>query len=342
MTWPFQSARDRLGDEAAEWLVKMRGPERERHRSGFERWYRSSPAHAEAFNEATAGFQDAGVLRLGELGRARNLPESRGMAVPRRFAIVAGAAAAIIALIFLGSAYMPSPTAGAESVVRYATADQMQEFGLPDGSRMTLAQDSVALVAFIKGERRITLEQGRGRFAVAREHRPFRVAAGKAEVLAHGTIFDVSLSAGQTRVVLIEGSVDVSYSAALGPATRSVHRMKPGDQLILESQTPAPAAKSAQRRAAREPVLPQVPGPAMLQFDSTPLKKAIAEANRYSHKQIRLADQSIGELKITGAFRSGDTEAFAESLSEAFGLHLERQTDATLILHANRRPDPAI
>jgi len=340
MVWPFRSAQDRLDDKAADWASKMRGPERERHREAFEHWYRSSSAHAEAFDEATAGFEEAGVLRQGELGRARNLPERPTRTVPLRYALGAVVAAAALALIFLVSAYMPSPLPVGESAVRYATGGEAHEARLPDGSRLTLARESIATVAFTRGERRITLERGRGRFSVAHDARPFRVAAGSAEVLARGTVFEVRLAAGRTSVSLVEGSVDVSYPAA--PAERRgrlVWRLKPGEQIVVGGSADAADARRPQRWAQTVPARRAQPSSTMLKFEDTPLAEAVAEANRHSRTRIRLTDPSLGALHVTGAFRAGDTEQLAESLAVAFRLYLERQPDGTLVLHAEPPSD---
>jgi transmembrane sensor len=339
VVWPFRSAQDRLDDKAADWASKMLGPERERHREVFEHWYRSSPAHAEAFDEATAGFEGADVLRQGELGRARNLPERSTRTVPLRYAFGAVVAAAALALIFLVSAYMPSPLPTRESAVRYAAGGDALEVQLPDGSRLTLARGSVALVAFTLGERRVTLERGRGRFSVAHEARPFRVGAGSAEVIARGTVFEVSLTAGQASVALIEGSVDVFYpTASARERARLVRRLQPGEQIVIGGSANTAHATRSQLAAHTGAPPGAEPGPAMLQFDNTPLAAAVAEANRHSRMRIRLADPSIGELKITGAFRAGDAEALAESLVAAFNLHLERRPDGTLLLHSGPPP----
>lgn len=335
MVWPFQSARDRLDQKAADWVSKMRGPESERHRDAFERWSRSSPAAAAAFDEAMAGFEEAGVLRQGELGRARQLPERKDKTVPVRYAFGAVAAAAVLALIFLVSAYRPSPTPAGDSVVEYATAGTTREIELPDGSRMVLAPQTVAIVAFSRDERRITLEEGFGRFSVAHENRPFRVAAGEAEVLAHGTVFEVSFAAGRTRVALIEGSVDVSYPAAAKETARLVQRLQPGEQIVVGNQPSVSAENLPQRRAAGVEAARYEPKPRMLQFDNTRLTEAVAEANRHSRTQLRLADPSIGELRISGAFRPGDAEALAESLAAAFNLQVERRPDDMLVLRSS-------
>ena len=76
----------------------------------------------------------------------------------------------------------------------------------------------------------------------------------------------------------------------------------------------------------------------MLLFDDTKLADAVAEANRNGGGQIRLADPSIGALRITGAFRAGDTDALAQSLEAAFNLLLERRPDGVLILRAKPTP----
>ena len=314
----------------------MRGPGRDRHREAFERWYRSSPAHAEAFDEATAGFEEAGILRQGELGRARSLPERQTRTVPLRYAFGAVAAAAVLALIFLVSAYLPSPVPGEETVQRYATAGETREVHLPDGSRMMLAEETIAVAAFTRGERRIALERGRGRFSVAHETRPFRVAAGQAEVLARGTVFEVSLAAGRTRVSLIQGSVDVSYPAAASEDTRRLmRRLQPGEQIVVGGRARTALASPPQRQTEHASSHRSQPKSTMLQFDNTPLAQAVAEANRHSRSPIRLADPSIGELRISGAFRAGDGVGLAESLAAAFDLRLEQGPDGALVLYAN-------
>jgi transmembrane sensor len=316
----------------------MRGPERDRHREAFERWYRSSPAHAEAFDETSEGFEEADILRVGELGRARSLPGPKRRVVPLRYALGAVVAVAVLALIFLVGAYLPSSDPGEEATERYATAGEAREVQLPDGSRMTLTEESTAVVAFTGAERRIALERGAGRFSVAHEGRPFRVAAGRTEVLARGTVFEVSLASGQTRVSLIQGSVEVYYPAApSADARRLVRRLHPGEQMVV-------GRPRQSELAGRPHPLPQSGAPAhaeaesMLQFDGTPLVEAVAEVNRHSRIRIRLADSSIGELRITGAFRADDAEAFAQSLVAAFSLHLERRRDGTLLLHASPLP----
>ncbi|HEX5185026.1 MAG TPA: FecR domain-containing protein [Allosphingosinicella sp.] len=333
MTWPFRSRADRLDDEAAEWLARMRGPDRERHRDAFEAWRRTSPAHAEAYDEASAIFEASSVLRQGELAKGRELPRAAGRGWRVGYALAAAVVlVALLSAVFLSGAHTFAPGRSDRWSAQYATsAGETRQIELPDGSHMTLWGGSAANVAFDDAERRITLTSGHGRFAVAHEERPFRVAAGRAEVVAHGTLFDVSLSGGRARVELIEGSVDVSYPAPRpGNSERRVRRLQPGQQIVV-GEVPQPQAalgSAAQVRAA----------PAMLQFDETPLADAVAESNRRGGPTIRLADPSIGALRVTGAFRAGDANGLAEALAAAFHLRIERLPYGTLVLHSEARP----
>jgi transmembrane sensor len=328
VVWPFKSARDRLDDEAAEWVIRMRGPDRERYRAAFERW-RSDPEHAQALVEASDTFSMAGGLREGELAAGRELPTLlTRRAPPLGYALAALVIGAIImSVMVLRDGRITPPEASVETARYVASAGEVRLVTLPDGSRVRLSGGTVADMSFDRRERRIRLLSGRGRFAVAHESRPFRVFAGSTEVVARGTVFDVSFSGGKTQVALIEGSVDVSYQSSASGRERRVRHLKAGQQILVGGPERSASVASA----------PAAPAAAadMLQFDGTRLADAVAAANRGSRTKIRLADPSIADLRVTGAFRSGDAGALAESLAAAFRLRLERLPDGTALLHAN-------
>ena len=75
----------------------------------------------------------------------------------------------------------------------------------------------------------------------------------------------------------------------------------------------------------------------MLEFDRTPLRTAVALANRYSAAQIRLADPDLGGLAVSGAYRAGDTAGLARGLAVAFGLNLDIATRDELVLSRKGR-----
>jgi transmembrane sensor len=177
--------------------------------------------------------------------------------------------------------------------------------------------------------RSLRLVRGEGRFSVAHEARPFVVAAGGAEVVAHGTEFVVRLAGGRTTVSLIAGSVDISYEdAGGGKGGRRIARLRPGERLMVEPPPAAPPAAAVQPGSRG--------APAMLVFDDSPLSDAIAQANARGDPKIRLADPALASLRVTGAFRAGDTASLAASLAAAFGLQLGHAADGTLLLRRVR------
>lgn len=67
----------------------------------------------------------------------------------------------------------------------------------------------------------------------------------------------------------------------------------------------------------------------MLVFNDTPLGEAVAEMNRYAAHPILLADPSLANLRISGVFKTGDPEHFAESVSEAFPVAIAHTPDGS-------------
>jgi ferric-dicitrate binding protein FerR (iron transport regulator) len=69
----------------------------------------------------------------------------------------------------------------------------------------------------------------------------------------------------------------------------------------------------------------------MLQFDGIPIEAAVAVANRYSNRKIIISDD-VAQLRVTGAFRAGDTRGLAKALATAFHLSLSLDPGGNLIL----------
>ena len=70
-------------------------------------------------------------------------------------------------------------------------------------------------------------------------------------------------------------------------------------------------------------------------FDDTPLSEAIEEMNRYSTLKIALDDESLGEIRINGSFRSGRQINFVNALEAYFPLVAVRLGANLIVLRAN-------
>jgi len=325
MVWPFVSRRERLRRQASAWIARLNGSSGAEDRLEFERWYHASPDHAEAYERLAALFHAAGRARRPDPVLSPSLqPARRERSRPFRFAVASGVALAALLGILLLAARSVTPVPGHHSQFgTLASADgETRRIVLADGSEVLLSPGTRLEVALDAGERRLRLVRGEGRFAVAHEDRPFVVSANGTDVVARGTRFVVSLSSDRTTVSLIEGRVDVSHSEG-GTGSRRVTRLQPGQQLVVE----APAAPRASPRGAAAPAEPgtRVPQQAMLQFDDTPLREAVEQVNARGRPPVRIGSGDIGSLRVTGAFRAGDTAGFAQSVAAALGLELERR-----------------
>ncbi len=278
----------------AEWLAKDEGNRRQ---------FESAERAWQAFENAE-GDEILAAMRIHALA-------PRAPARARWWPAVAAAAGVVLAI---GLAWLLIPTA---STFEYATArGEVREIQLPDGSELTLDGDSALMGRFGADARDIQLQRGRALFTVAPDKaRPFAVTAAGRRVVAVGTRFDVNLLADGLSVTLLEGRVNVE---SVDSSTTPIALM-PGQQFIerrgiIDIRTLEAAGEGA--TAWRE---------GFIRFDDQPLSEAVAIMNRYSIAQIAIPDPKIGALRISGQFRAGESQRFAEALADVHGLRMVSQ-----------------
>lgn len=308
-------------------MVRLAEHARPEDQAAFRRWRDADPRHAEAYDRIVAIWNQAGKLSVGSgdatlAAQASERPRALGFALAASLAAVA-----LISVLLLGSRWLPG-SGSQQPVLLAAAVGEIREIKLPDGSRLTLDSASKVQAAFTRTQRTLTLIEGRARFQVAHEARLFVVRAGSSEVVATGTLFDVSLIGGRTDVVLLQGSVEVRTGDR--PTTE---QLKPGQKLILAAAGP-PERRPATRTDAVWPTR-------MLEFDNTRLDEAAALANRYSQVQLKLGSDRVRALRVSGAFRAGDIAGLARSLAAAFDLRVITQPDGSLLLVESKPGDRA-
>lgn len=313
--------------EAADWWARMRGPDAERSRLEFERWRAADPARRAAYARLEQEWEVSGGLRNSAIGRARQLPRKSswgGSWRSPRFALAGTVLAAVVAGLgwtALGPVHRPASATLASAV------GQIRTLRLPDDSTVTLDTDSVVALAFSDTQRAIRLVRGRARFDVAPDAlRPFVVAVGGQSVVATGTLFDVALLGSSVQVNLIRGTVDLRGEAA--PSSKVVAHLTAGQSLTLGTGKGVPAIGRTPAGAER-----WVGG--MLSFDGTPLGDVLAQTNRYSRQQVRLGDDALGSLRVTGVFRPAPTGTLSGSLAAALALRVDHPSPDLYVL---RRP----
>ena len=335
MRWPLVGRRERLRREASDWIARLNGAQDQADRAAFERWYRANPEHAATYDRLSALFATAGEIRAASKPVAvRHSAGAPAHGLRTRYALAAVAAAGVIAII-LGYAVLgamevvPSGQNGVQVMV-LAAGDESRLVHLADGSEIVLAPASTLNVDINGRERRLQLLRGEGRFKVFHEARPFVVVAQGTQVVARGTEFVVSLRPDGTLVSLIDGRVDVSYASLRDGGERRIASLEPGQRLLVSvAPVTLPLSESTVAGPSR---------PAMVEFDDTPLAEAVERVDLQAGGRIRLADPTLEHLRVTGAFRVGDIEEFAEGVAAALDLEVERRRDGTLWLR--ERSDP--
>ena len=337
----FRDVAPQEHEAAAGWCLRLaEGPLDEAAQREFHSWLGLDPRHPILFDEAVAlwnGVEDqAGspemiVLRgaaLENLRRANGLRWARtAVTSPRVLAI----AASLLVAVFVGVWQFGLP-------LTYRTdIGERQVVALADGSKLSLDADTAVKVRYSRTRRDLVLVRGRARFTVAKDPlKPFAVTAAGKTVVAVGTEFSVERLGGQVRVILYEGRVSVlaektadsARPVPIGPGRRPADAvLKPGGELVMADA--APVAELVSADLARS--LSWEGG--QLMFRDEPLGRAVERVNRYADRKLQLADASAGQVKISGIFTAGDTEAFVDGVTAIFPLKVQSNGDATVIAY---------
>jgi transmembrane sensor len=235
------------------------------------------------------------------LASRRDRPRSRGSLV--RWGVALAAAIAAVAIGLRTDLLVPPSRPTAE----YATgAGETLTLTLDDGSFAKLAAGSRLTTWDVDSERRVTLE-GRAFFAVARDpERPFIVEAGAAETRVLGTRFEVAEVDGGVRTIVVEGQVALSNAAgtvrvAAGGVARAAHDGAPAEQ----------------PRADIYALLDWPTG--VMLYQATPLADAVRDVERRFGRSVEIADEALGEVRISGTLEAETFEDAVVSLCQTAG-----------------------
>lgn len=67
-------------------------------------------------------------------------------------------------------------------------------------------------------------------------------------------------------------------------------------------------------------------------FENDPLDEAVAEINRYTHRRVVLADERLGDMRLSGAFNTNNTRIFVDMLTVHFPVTIVRSDDDRIVL----------
>ncbi|MFZ0268342.1 FecR family protein [Caulobacter sp.] len=309
-------ASNRVLAEAALWLVRDKGQDDAKADPGRARWMAEDPVHASAYARALSVWDDLGQV-------APDWKSDRaGPGLRIRVRELAMACLVVCACALGLFAHLRDPN--------YATrVGEQRTVQLDDGTRVTLNTDTRIVVRYDRDERHIRLDRGEAYFDVAHNAaRPFFVDAGHDYVRALGTVFIVRNDQPKLEVTLLAGAVQVGSRDA--EAGRPAVILAPGDRLRRDGQT-----QGQLDRPSLDTVTAWRQGELVL--ENTPLSVAVGEMNRYSRRPIQVSAADAADVRLSGVFKTGDSDAFVATLAALYGFKLDKRPDALVLSGAANR-----
>jgi transmembrane sensor len=308
--------------QAADWLARLLASDaNQRDHEAFERWCAGSEANADAY-AAIAGDHDFARLLTDDplivaaTQKARIAYQGRiGTGLGRWVSL---AAAALVVVAAGAGAWRIYRNAGSAEVLATAIGEQ-RNVVLADGTRLVLDTNTRVDARLDRGARALVLREGRIDVDVARDPRPFSVVSGRGVVRDIGTRFEVERHGEDVAVTLMSGAVRVSLAQATDGAGEAT--LVPGQQarfgaaggiLVADAEAIDDAAAWTE---------------GTLVFKQRRLGDLIAEVNRYSTVQIRLADTSLADVRVSGVFRVGDQASLLEALRAGWSISTKQTSE---------------
>jgi transmembrane sensor len=296
---------------------------------------------AAAAASAAAGQGSVATRTIG--GNSARTRFSTGL----RYAAAAGVTAAVLAGGWMA---FNSLNKSQHGDFAYSTAPgERKAFTLPDGSRVTLDADSALNVELGRGRRLLRLARGEAFFRVAKDaERPFVVSAGATRVRALGTEFNVRMGDHRTVIAVVEGAVQV----AAPPATPT-DSVAPAASTALASSAPSHGTNASPELTARVGAgqavayaddkglekLPEVEASLATtwlggrrQYRKEPLKDVLADVDRYTGRQIEVADEATGALEFTGTLDVQNSDAWLRALSIALPVVVTQKPNGVMLV----------
>jgi transmembrane sensor len=335
----MQLAPESAPEAAARWFALHRRTPDYIETQQFTDWLEGDPANRRAYEEVSRSWEiaelaaaDPTVVKMRTEALMARPRERRDNS--RLWGALATAALVLIAFTGISLTH-PGFMEGAggsaadrDHIVLRTGVGERATASLEDGSTVVLNTNSILEINYSRLRRDVRLVAGQVLFRVAHDTaRPFVVAAANHEVVAVGTEFEVRLDGEKVRVALLQGRVRVEPIAAHhgSAGDERVAVMTPGEQLVA-----SPAGVVVNRANVHELVSWQS---GRVRFDNTRLADAVEEMNRYSRTLIMIDDPAAAEVRITGAFRTGQSYSFAQTVGEAFPIKVEQSGD-TIRLHS--------
>lgn len=315
-------------------LTGQSSPEDRRELTLWEQQSKENKASADAIRQTwewsgnyEQGIQpdvDAGFNRFKarmEMEKARtSAPPSKGSSaktarILSRFILrVAAAAAIVLGFAFLARNYL-APSS--QPFIVSTSTGQTEKVELTDGSVVWLNENSSLVFSnpANRSERRATLT-GEGFFEVAKNpNKPFIIETEDTKVSVLGTSFNV-------RALPEEGFTEVQVKTGKVAFETKVTEEK----LILEAKDKGVYQHQSKKMKKETDASFNAIAwhTKSLHFRNTPLRKVLADLERYYQVNIELTEKELYACEYSSPFTDKNLDVILESLKTSFGMKLEK------------------
>ncbi|MBO9708897.1 MAG: FecR domain-containing protein [Caulobacter sp.] len=321
-----------MEEAAAKWMIRRDRGLSSRDEEALERWLTASSDHQAAWDRALDVWGQFDDPNLPELAVLRQAPQ-RLRPTWRAWTMIAASLVAAVAVGWWAQNRLPGLTRPAVSRHQVASGARSYVAGpteratitLEDGSQVTL-DSGAEIAASIRGDARtVRLVRGQAYFEVAHDaRRPFSLDVKDHRVVDLGTAFAASLKPDRLSIVLASGRVSIAGPKGLGGEVD----LSPGQAFTARTGQAGTVTK-----VDLEAALAWREG--FLQFRETPLRDALVDMQAYDGRRVEIGDHRVGDLRVSGRFKIGDTERFAHTLAEMYPLRVV-QVSGGLRLEAAR------
>ncbi len=304
---PTETTGDPVTDEAAAWLLRLRGaPDDPGLKAEFEAWLSRDARHVEAWKTARQVWSLAEIVgpaarrpttarASGPPGRQPGRPRhlGRGRRPARAWGLGLAAAASICLAIVL------FPSLKLRMQADYASAvGETRTVELADMTRVQLDSNSAIAVDYAPDRRVVTLLAGQAFFSVRPDRRRlFSVNADNVDIAVTGTEFEVRLAPADVSLAVAEGEVRVTHA-------REGQRESPTDAAVLVAgqglRVQIPGGVMARLRVRPESIAAWRRG--RLLIEGATIGDLIDELRRYRSGTIVITDAALAAQRVTGVF----------------------------------------
>ena len=310
-------------DQAAAWFAAERaGVMLVEQRAEFDAW-RADPRNQVALDAMRELWDDLAILK-GDQPKPSPATATRRL-LPIGLALAIGVIGLVATTTLLQQ--------GAATTISTVAGQQLTQ-SLPDGSLLAVNVASNVSYKVTSKQRQVTLVHGQAAFSVRADPLvPFVVRAGRFEVRAVGTAFDVRRRDGVIEVAVSEGRVEVCQVGGSGSIV--LLTLIAGQKLSLQDSSsgvtvePSPVSvQPAQVAEWRSRIVT---------YEDATVRDVVEDFNRYFDQKLLVAQPELLMKRVTIRLRVDDRGRAIETLARLLDAQVVKTPDGEALREQSQR-----